>query len=286
MRICNPSIRKSLLLPHCPLFPWFGYYTTYVLGYAPQTKGFKVIAISFKDNRGVMLPEKRLAVFTLNDQQWIVRDHDDFNFDCLSSMRLFGPYYLCDGAAHWLGRGPCEDSSNQDYKPTHLVSLDFDTESFTILELPHVLDNENIMSSTNLFLLGESLACFCISCKREYFCITCRCLRIWVLKQECGKREWTLWFSGPSSDDGFSLFHNNTRLTTKRVLYFDGGYLVYGRKSYNIATGQVQWLGKPMNPYLESETYSKSLEWYNESLLLCKGYGVEDTTDSPIHWGE
>ncbi|XP_074265231.1 uncharacterized protein LOC141587656 [Silene latifolia] len=277
MRICNPSIRKSLLLPHCPLFQQNDYNNTYVLGFESQSNDFKVIAISFLSIRGVPLPEMRLAVFTLNDQQWIVRDRDDG----LSPNHLYGPYYFFDGGAHWLGWAPCNDSiSNQDNKPTHLISLDFDTESFTFVELALALD-EDIITLRFLFLHGESLAYFCISCER---------LKVWVLKQESRKREWTLWFSGPSAL-GFDVFYYEGS-RTKRVLYCDGdgdgdsGYLIYAKISYNIATGQVEPLQKTMNPYRTLEPYGESLVFYYESLVLCKGYGVEDTTTSPIRWGK
>ncbi|XP_074265269.1 uncharacterized protein LOC141587694 [Silene latifolia] len=200
-----------------------------------------------------------VTVYTLSDQQWADRDND-LNIDCLSPKHLFPPYYFCDGAAHWLGKDPYEDTSNQDDKPTHLVSLDFDTESFTFLELPHALDGVDTISRS-LFLLGESLATFCISSV---------CLKIWVLKQQNGKREWTLWFSGPSSSDGFNLF-NFMESKTSRVLYCesDGGRLIYEKKSYNITTCQVQVLGKSMSRYVE-------LVKYSESLVLCNRDGTED----------
>ncbi|XP_074265235.1 F-box/kelch-repeat protein At3g06240-like [Silene latifolia] len=260
-RLCNPSIRKSLRLPLCPLLSCSGYhYFTFVLGFAANTGDYKVIAISFESNLDVEIPKKRVMVYTLSDHQWAARDNGLDNIDCLRYEHLFGPYYFCEGAAHWLGKDPYEDTSNQDDKPTHLVSLDFDTESFTFLELPHALDEVDTISRS-LFLLGESLATFCISSVS---------FKIWVLKQQSGKREWTLWFSGPSSSDGFDLFYYMGS-TTNRVLYCesDGGRLVYKEYSYNITTCQVQVLGKSMSRYVEPVKYS-------ESLVLCNRDGTED----------
>ncbi|XP_074265183.1 F-box/kelch-repeat protein At3g23880-like [Silene latifolia] len=262
MRLYNPSIRKSLLLPRCPLLPRYECHTTYVLGFVPRTKDFKVIAISLK-RPGVVISEMRLAVYTLSDQRWVVRDNG-FNFDCLSNTHSFGPCYFSEGATHWLGKDPCENNSNRDWKPTHLVSLDFDTESFTFLKLPHASPE----AQRRLFLLGESLT---------FFCISPVSLKIWVLKYESGMREWTLWFSGPSSSDGFNMFFHWGCRT--RLLYYKGdgehgGTLVYENKSYNIATCEVQSIAKP-SFYVELETYS-------ESLILCKGYKVEDMPSSPF----
>ncbi|XP_074265184.1 uncharacterized protein LOC141587609 [Silene latifolia] len=262
LRLCNPSIRKSLQLPPCPLLSCSGYHSyTFVLGFAANTGDYKVIAISFESSLGVEIPKKRVMVYTLSDQQWAARDTGLNNIDCLRYTHLFGPYYFCEGGAHWLGKDPYGDTSKLGDKPTHLVSLDFDTESFAFLKLPHALDEVDTVISRSLFLLGESLATFCISSVS---------FKIWVLKQQSGKRVWTLWFSGPSSRDGFNLFYYMGS-KTKRVLYCesDGGRLVYKEYSYNITTCQVQLHGKPMSRYVE-------LVKYSESLVLCNRDGTED----------
>ncbi|XP_074265331.1 uncharacterized protein LOC141587762 [Silene latifolia] len=261
MRLCNPSIRKSLLLPPCPLLPSDWRTPKFVLGFALHSQDYKVVAIAFKRIKRVELPVMGVAVYTLSNQQWSVRDNV-LNIDYLSFKHLFGAYYFCEGAAHWLrDDAPDEDTSYyQLYNPTHLVSFDFDSEHFSFLELPVALDElENYSGS--LFILGESLALFCISLLS---------FRIWVLKQENGNRLWTLWFSGPSSRDGYEFFYNMGS-PTKRVLYFegDGGYLVYGKKSYNIVTCQVRELGKSM-------CYDSQLATYSESLVLCNQLGTVD----------
>ncbi|XP_074264720.1 putative F-box protein At5g50220 [Silene latifolia] len=255
-RLCNPSVGKSLLLPLWPLPPYFKYNTSFVLGFALHTKDFKVIVIAFNHATNIATLEMRVAVYTLSDQQWAVRDNG-LNIDGLSFKNLIGPYYFCEGSANWLG--------NQVGKPTHLVSLDFDTESFSFLELPYALDEVNT-TSRSLFLLGESLA---------FFCISSVSLKIWVLKQESVKSKWTLWFSGPSSSDGFNLFHH--RRSKTRILYYkgDGGSLVYGKKSYNIATCQVRSIGKSLSRNVELGTYY-------ESLVLCKGCEAQDMASFPF----
>ncbi|XP_074265435.1 putative F-box protein At5g52610 [Silene latifolia] len=258
MKLCNPSIRKSLRVPPCPLLPPDEYLPEFVLGFALHSQDYKIITIAIKHIISLAVGELCVAVYTLSDQQWIVRDNV-LNIDRSSFENLFGPYYFCEGSAHWLGNAPFGDSSNQFDNLTHLVSLDFDSENFTFLELPVVLDNI-YTTSGSLFLLGESLAFFCISPIR---------LKIWVLKQESGKREWTLWFSGRSSSAGFNLFY----YISQRVLYCegDGGYLVYETKSYNIATCQVREIGKSMSHH------DVDVATYFESLALCNKY---DTNQS------
>ncbi|XP_074265418.1 uncharacterized protein LOC141587850 [Silene latifolia] len=260
MSLYNPSIRKSLLIPPCPLLPSDGYSPKFVLGFALHSQDYKIIAIAFKCIFGVAVGELCVAVYTLSDQQWAVRDNV-LNIDYSSYKHLFGPYYFCEGAAHWLGNAPFGDSSNQFDDPTHLVTLDFDSENFTFLELPAELDDD-LNTSGSLFLLGDSLAFFCIYPIR---------LQIWVLKQESGKREWSLWFSGRSSSAGFDLF-DCVGFTTQRVLYCegDGGYLVYGTKSYNIATCQVRDIGEFMS-------HDVDVAAYFESVALCNKNGTNQS---------
>ncbi|XP_074265434.1 F-box/kelch-repeat protein At3g06240-like [Silene latifolia] len=261
MRLCNPSIRKSLRLPPCPLRPSDGYTPTFALGFATRSEDYKIIAIAFKQPQVNEVPEMRVVVFTLSDPQWAVRDNG-LNIDYSSFKHLFGPYYFCEGAAHWLGNALYGDTSSQFDYPTHLVSLDFDSESFTFLELPTSLYDIDT-NSGSLFLLGDSLA---------FFCISPVSFRIWVLKQESGCREWTLWFSGRSSSDGFDLFDCVGSTITQRVLYCegDGGYLIYWKKSYNIHTCQVRELGQSMSHDVDMTTYL-------ESLVLCNGYGINQS---------
>ncbi|XP_074265201.1 uncharacterized protein LOC141587624 [Silene latifolia] len=264
MKLYNPCVGKSLLLPPCPLLPCDGYTPIFVLGFATRSEDYKIIAIAFRQSLGIEVPDMRVVVYTLNDPQWAVRDNG-LNIDYSSFKHLFGPYYFCEGAAHWLGNDLYDDTGSQFDYPTHLVSLDFDSEKFTFLDLPAALDDTDTTSGS-LFLLGDSLA---------FFCISPVSFKIWVLKQENGRREWTLWFSGRSSSDAFDLF-DYMGSTTQRVSYFegDGGYLIYGTKSYNIRTCQVRERGQSISHDVDVTTYF-------ESLALCNGYRTNQSKCEP-----
>ncbi|XP_074321659.1 F-box/kelch-repeat protein At3g23880-like [Silene latifolia] len=256
MRLWNPSIRKSLLIPPCPLVN-----AIYLLGFAPLSKDYKIIAIDNNINR----PKNYsyIAVYTLSDQQWCVRNND-VDVNCSYKERIYVPptAFYFQGAAHWFGRDPLVENEHQ-YELTHLVSFNFDSEKFTFLEIPR--DSKGTDIARFLFILGELLAIFSVTRGRS---------RIWVLEQGSGKGVWTNWFSGRSNSDTYYLF--STFWSYSLLFYETDGerYFIFGKKSYNIASGRVEELEKSMSNCLD-------LGMYMESLVLWKGYGAEDMASFP-----
>ncbi|XP_074265154.1 F-box/kelch-repeat protein At3g23880-like [Silene latifolia] len=249
LRLWNPCIRKSLILPTCPL-PWYLFGTRFLLGYTSDCKDYKVVAFAF-ENAQVIVPEKiQFAVYTLRDQLWTVNTTTTsismLELSSLSTAVFFR------GEAYWLANNDKQRSGLL----THLGSFNFDKERIAFLELPISLDKTS--SLRFLFILGESLAVFTISKVSS---------SIWVLEQDNIKRPWTLWFSGESSWNGYALF-KLCYSKHEKVLYCesDGGYFVYTNKTYNIASCQVREFNKNMSSYSQ-------LERYSESLVLSKGYG-------------
>ncbi|XP_074265227.1 F-box/kelch-repeat protein At3g06240-like [Silene latifolia] len=269
LSLLNPCIRKSLILPKTPHPPNLPHTAMYIFGFAPNSNDYKVVAIEFGKGQADETTKIHVAVYTLSDQQWTVRNNK-LNIDFPYVKRLLKGYshkYKSNatyfkGEAHWLGKDQYQNS-NQRKKSTHLISFNFDNEKFTISELPFASNERE--SSSALFLLGESLAIFSISSVRS---------NIRVLE----KGEWTMWFSGNSSVDGYKLFRSNARVYSwKNVFYCEtdgGGRLICGKNSYNIATCQVQKLSNSKSLFVEVEKYS-------ESLLLFKGYGVKDLLSFP-----
>ncbi|XP_074265219.1 F-box/kelch-repeat protein At3g06240-like [Silene latifolia] len=260
LRLWNPSIRKSLVIPACPFPSSLLNDCVYVFGYAPVIKDYKVVAIALEKNVGEKPRIMYVAVYTLRDQQWTVRN-DGLNISFPNTIDMFQPFYsvsaavFLNGMAYWLG------NINKDrFQFTHLGSFDFDTEEIAFSELPSSWEEER-GSCRLLFLFGESLAIFRISDVVS---------SIWVLEQDKKRKTWTLWFSGQSSLDGYNLFKKYDG--SKEKVFFcesDGGYFICRNESYNIASCEVQEFEGFISRYLQ-------LEMYAESLVLSKGYGARD----------
>ncbi|XP_074265395.1 putative F-box protein At3g23260 [Silene latifolia] len=283
LRLWNPCIRKSLILPTCPLCSYLNDDSTwYVLGFASDTQDYKVVKFAFDYSKYEDSGNVYIAVYTLSNQQWTVRK-DPLNVPILNRYNRRGLFdYVSTavffrGAVHWLGK-----IDNQRHAFTHLASFDFDHEKLTFLELPFTCEESGTLRF--LFYLRGSLAVFSISEVTS---------SIWMLDLDNQKRPWTLWFSGKSTQDGYEAFElcspnlenariinlspekeANERMTKVYYCENGGGYLVCGNKAYDIASGQVQPFKRYMSSHLELETYS-------ESLVLSKAYGARDLRSFP-----
>ncbi|XP_074265335.1 F-box/kelch-repeat protein At3g23880-like [Silene latifolia] len=266
MRLWNPSIRKSLLIPTCPLVD-----AKCLLGFSPRCKDYKIVAMLSKQSK------IHVAVYTLREKTWSVRNNC---LDVISSyveLMFTARFYkqkaafYFQGAVYWFGmdlRGShlaVYTLSRQNY----LVSFNFDSERFTLLEIPQETKEASRSYLRFLFILGESLAIFSITKKRS---------GIWVLEQGSGKGVWTNWFSGHSTSHAYKFFRLSYSCSPlSPLLYYESdgdSCFFFGKNSYNIATGLVTELGKSRYNFLD-------LGMYMESLLLWKGYGAEDMASVP-----
>ncbi|XP_074265330.1 F-box/kelch-repeat protein At3g23880-like [Silene latifolia] len=168
IRLWNPSIRKSLLIPTCPLVD-----AKYLLGFSPRCKDYKIVAMLSNHSK------IHVAVYTLREKTWSVRNNC---LDVISSyveLMFTARFYkqkaafYFQGAVYWFGmdlRGShlaVYTLSRQNY----LVSFNFDSERFTLLEIPQETKETSRSYLRFLFILGESLAIFSITKKdREYGC--------------------------------------------------------------------------------------------------------------------
>ncbi|XP_074263900.1 F-box/kelch-repeat protein At3g23880-like [Silene latifolia] len=254
LRLWNPCIRKSLVIPACPFHRSLLLDCVYLFGYAPVNKDYKVIAIASEKGEGEETRKMYVAIYTLSDQQWTIRN-DELNIKLPNVIDMFLPFYCLSsavflkGVAYWLG-----NVDKQRNELTHLGSFDFDKEEIVLLELP-----SSWGSFKFLFLFGESLA---------IFRITEVASSIWVLDQDNKKEPWTRRFLGKSSQDGYKLF----RCFVNEKVFFcesDGGYFICGNKSYNIASCEVR-------EYEGFNYFKLQLEMYLESLVLSNVYGARD----------
>ncbi|XP_074265210.1 putative F-box/LRR-repeat/kelch-repeat protein At1g11620 [Silene latifolia] len=269
LRLWNPCIRKSLPLPVSPFGSLVG--TKYLFGFASHSQDYKVVAMTFDDIEAGLTGKTYVAVYTLSDQKWTVRN-DQFDITFPNNISIIKPFdslstaVFCRGSAYWLGY--FDKPRNYFHKPrntlTHLGSFDFDKEKTTFLELPFTWDENG--SLRFLFLLGGSLAVFSISKLSS---------RIWMLEQDNEKEPWTLWFLGESSWDGYQVFFSFLS-PNQKVIYCesDGGYFICGNKVYNIASRQVRVLNRSMSSNVR-------LDMYSESLVLSKGNGTQDLRSFP-----
>ncbi|XP_074265389.1 putative F-box protein At4g09190 [Silene latifolia] len=256
LRVSNPCIRKSLRVPKCPLPLSLMDDVVYVFGYAPVCQDYKVIDIAsdHKAQKNIYV-----AVYTLGNQQWIVRNNgqsfDNSEFRSMSyeisEYKVISISVFFQGAIYWIGNAPSE-GINREEEPTHLVSFDFDSEKFTYLELPKpVLKRRSLKF---VFILRESVAIFSISNVS---------ISIWVVENGA----WAQRFKGESSWDGYDVFFD-CKLAKCKIFYCesDGGCFICGKYTYNIASRQVEEVGKSMSKYLYLETYL-------DSLVCSKEYG-------------
>ncbi|XP_021866237.2 F-box/kelch-repeat protein At3g23880-like [Spinacia oleracea] len=253
----NPCIRKSLILPTCPLE-----YAVYILGFAPSSNEYKVFACKFSGRfSSENLEEATIAVYSLNDRQWRVKPN------CWTNIWSWGRVDLtdgkrrvfCGGVLYWIG---C--ASNH----LHIMCVDFEVEKFSIMKLPEAAKGSNIIVKF-LFVLGESLAIYVMSLKSS---------RIFVMEKDHQHNvdPWRLWFRGdPDLINSPFLLSNrfiNLGYPFSKILYVEetNAFLIvietsrvrksYRLISYNIKTHQQKELIKPRN--------AMYLDTYVESLVL------------------
>ncbi|XP_021718981.1 F-box/kelch-repeat protein At3g23880-like [Chenopodium quinoa] len=250
LSLWNPSIRKTMLLPHCPLkcikFSNVGYY----LGFAPLSKDYKVVALEAVELGDAEASELsiEIAIYSLSGRVWRVKpDWRNVTRWCFSLMRLRNGAVFSQGALYWR---PYYGFPGKD---THLLSFDLDTEEFSFLKMPDFGEEMRKF----LFLFGGSLAVFGIS--RVRACV-------WVIEKNHGKEPWCQFSSGDSNLDAYRFFdccsmHNLHMLyveNTGTLLIHDFNKLM----SYDITSHQVQQRKYFRCSYLDT---------YVESLVLHKG---------------
>ncbi|XP_021719058.1 F-box/kelch-repeat protein At3g23880-like [Chenopodium quinoa] len=257
LRVWNPSIQKSLLLPSCPLNSEPQHRLTYMLGY-PSSDGdnnFKVAA--FKCHPGSSLlggSYVSIAIYSSRGHRWSsVIKRNDVLFPPSLTDRVF-----YQGAWYWITK-------------TNLVSFDFNLEDFIFQELPvEVMQGE---VTRFIFLLCEKLAILSVSSK---------CFCVWVMDKDRRKMpSWRPWLSRDTTHEALDkicdlqyihsrIFYNERDSDT---FIFQDTKKVF---SYKFSTQQKQILRSPY----ESEVI---LDAYAESLVLHKGTDGQILTSYPSH---
>ncbi|XP_057517755.1 putative F-box protein At3g28280 [Amaranthus tricolor] len=231
LMLWNPSIKKSVLLPSCPLYILPNQGGIY-LGFAASCFDHKVVAFHSVD---IVIGKLSIAVYSLNDNLWSV-ELGTITVPNWCIQRIISGYGVvyCQGTVYWR---PLNGTEQDD---AVLLCFEFDAEKFSFVELP---DNGDKMLRF-LFVLGESLAVFGIS--RDKSCI-------WVMETNVGKVGWHQCFHGDSTLDAYEFFEYFTHSSTKFLyvektgtflLHRDNKLMSYNIMNHNITTHQIEHLGK------------------------------------------
>ncbi|GAB4835485.1 hypothetical protein Ancab_000394 [Ancistrocladus abbreviatus] len=242
----NPSIRKYILLPQCPLLPLgsglevvadmeFG------LGFDHLSNDYKVVAILYPvpEDGSQSQPITLVEVCSLRKNCWKSIQDGTPSLDC------WGPQVLLEGVIHWLGF----NSDTYDRKSCQIVCFDVSHEVFNYIMTPDNGDDTN-PTSTSLIVSGESLAIL-----DAYLSRVC----IWVLEEYGVVESWVKRYT--MDLQYYRFFHlkkNGDLLFSNR----DGAQL------YNIKT---RCLKNAERIYPEHWHF---VDTYVESLALLKGVDV------------
>ncbi|CAO2828417.1 unnamed protein product [Amaranthus hypochondriacus] len=167
----NPFLRKTLLLPSCPIIATPFQSAGYVIGFSTSCDDYKVLAYQLRGHFNGNEYEPAIAVYSLRNNIWTIKINP-MNVDAWASLRAPFPcdnYVHCGWVVYWFYEG---DSGI-------IRSFDFNTEEFNNVPVPEPL--KECMSLT-LFTFGELLAVISSSC-------------IWVMEKPDEKYTWRVWCS-------------------------------------------------------------------------------------------
>ncbi|CAO2828413.1 unnamed protein product [Amaranthus hypochondriacus] len=167
----NSFLRKSLILPPCPIVTRPSDSVNYVIGYSTSCDDYKVLAYRLRTIKNGIEYEPAMALYSLRSHFWTIKINP-MNIDAWASLRVPFPchnYVYCGWVVYWFNDG--------DYRI--ICSFDFNTEEFNNVAAPEPLKE---YSSLILFTIGELLAVISSSC-------------IWVMEKHDERYTWRVWCS-------------------------------------------------------------------------------------------
>ncbi|KAK9748534.1 hypothetical protein RND81_02G064600 [Saponaria officinalis] len=246
LKVWNPSIRKSLTVPMCPLVTGH-HIVNYLFGFRPSTNDYVIYAFSVEYD-GKPVRSSTVAVYTMSDDRWRIKDNKmslpSWLFKSSDEPMCDGKSVYLNGAVYWLR---FDNNERDAHKRTCLISFDFNLGKFGFLGVPDYHPKFACTTYRILFAFNGTLALFCISLINNL---------IWVLKD----RVWGLLFSGRSSAAGYSYIRDHLDVITK-LFYFDadGITLVFGKVCYKLVTDEIKPITKSVNSRLILDTYLESM---------------------------
>ncbi|XP_021850586.1 putative F-box protein At3g10240 [Spinacia oleracea] len=232
LSLWNPSIRKLIPIPLCPLKINNFVAVEYHLGFAPLSKDYKVVVFELGDlNLNASKLSVAIAIYSVRDRLWRMKPNwSDFPKWCLELMQARDGAVFSQGAFYWRPYYQYLKCLGEESN-THLLSFDVESEEFSFLKLPDIGEEMRKF----IFLLGGSLALFGIS--KSEACI-------WVMEKSCGKDPWRQFSSGDSDTDTYESLNRCSmhNLHFSHIGNTDVLLIHYFNKLmfYNITSHQVQ----------------------------------------------
>ncbi|KAL9244060.1 hypothetical protein vseg_017872 [Gypsophila vaccaria] len=249
LKVWNPSIRKSLTLPQCPLVPAGYGNIKYLFGFRPLIDDYVVYAFR-ADHAENDLMSTSVAVYTLSDNRWRIRDDKmslpNWLFERARKIMCDDKSVYVDGEVHWLRYDLYE--CNRLVRPC-LVSFNFNAELFSFTDVPGSRPISPCAIFRFLFVAGDTLAVFALSYINS---------SVWVLKNNV----WDLWYLGHSSPDAYRYICDHPN-ETATFLYLsdrvDNVRFIIGKISYNIMTNEAIRVLKTLTSRLILDTYVENM---------------------------
>ncbi|XP_057543474.1 F-box/kelch-repeat protein At3g23880-like [Amaranthus tricolor] len=240
-RIClwNPFLRKSLILPPCPIVTPF-LFVHYVIGFSPSCDDYKVLAFRIRTIIQGYEYEPTMAVYSLKHHLWTIKINP-MNVDAWTSLRdpfSCDLYVYCGGIVYWFTK----------VDPEIIHAFDFNTEEFKNVPVPEPLkESKNLI----LFTIGELLAVISLPC-------------ILVLEEHDGEYTWREWCSDSWIQNVFDILEEHYSFTPKVFFVEESStFLIIGFwgkiQFYEISSKKLELLRNGDGNFLFGGAYVETL---------------------------
>ncbi|XP_057543471.1 putative F-box only protein 15 [Amaranthus tricolor] len=228
----NPFLRKSLILPPCPIVSRFQS-VHYVIGFSTSCDDYKVLAYRTKY-------KPAMAVYSLRNHIWTIKINP-MNADAWTSLRTpfsRNKYVYCGWMIYWFTESD----------PGIIRSFDFNLEEFNNLAVPEPLKECKMLV---LFAIDELLAVMSSSC-------------IWILEKYDGEYTWRERCSESWIKTVFDIFKEHY-ISTIKVLFVEetNTFLMIGVNGsvhfYQVTSGVLGMLRNGAGYFLAVIDYVETL---------------------------
>ncbi|XP_075477690.1 F-box/kelch-repeat protein At3g06240-like [Primulina tabacum] len=180
--VFNPALHELKQIPARPFDPSVAskpFIGKVGFGFDPTTNHYKVVSLAKFEDDKINIPLRcfQPRIYNLSTDSW--REIDDE----IPSL-IDGPYsqVLFNGCCHWVANLQSHMS---------ILSFDFSTEVFGVMELPDPILLENIEESTSLSVLNQRFSLIQQAEDNRHD----QCTDIWVMEEYGVKESWAKYYS-------------------------------------------------------------------------------------------